>query len=279
MKLIARELTYRHPGAAGPVLDQIDWESNPGTLEAVVGPNGAGKTTFIRLLSGELRPTSGAVRLNDTAVADWDARALARKRALLSQSPRLAFDFSVREVVLMGRAPHFGYAEGAEDAAVLERLLAETDLTDLADRSFPNLSRGEKQRVQLARALAQIEGSSAAPLDAVLLLDEPVNHLDLAHQQMTLQVARERAQRGATVIIVLHDLNLALRHADTVTILNRAGVAHRGPPDAVLSPGTVDSIFGVRCERWVGQDGRANLAVIGSSAALRRPVKAHNGAS
>ncbi len=255
--LEARALRFAYRTAATPVLSGIDWSSQPGSIEALVGPNGAGKTTLLRLFTGELPPSGGTVQLEGKSLAEWSAADLARRRAVLAQSPRLQFDFTVEQVVLMGREPHA--ASPAEHHEILSRLLEELDLGSFSKRAFPALSRGEKQRVQLARVLAQLESREEAA--RYLFLDEPVNHLDLAHQHLTLQAARKRAAAGHTVVVVLHDLNLALHYADRVSVLHDGRIIARGEPAEVLSPDLVRAVFGVDGDLIENPRGERFLAI------------------
>ncbi|MFW6353095.1 MAG: heme ABC transporter ATP-binding protein [Verrucomicrobiota bacterium] len=261
------QLGFAFARAPAPLFEAVDWHASPGRVEALLGPNGSGKTTLLRLLSGELTPSAGRVLLDGRSLSDWPTDALARRRAFLSQSPRLDFAFSVREVLLMGRAPYVSRSDRADDAAIIDQLVEELDLHTLAERPFPALSRGEKQRVQLGRVLAQLE--EARGQSHLLFLDEPVNHLDLAHQHLALAVARRRAARGHSVIVVLHDLNLALRYADTATILDRGRIAARGDPERVLTRECLASVFGVEGALVQATGSPPHLVVTGPAASGR----------
>ena len=264
--LEARQLSYAFPHSGGVVIDRLDWRSRPGQVEALVGPNGAGKTTLLRLLSGELSPTSGEVRLEGRALHRWQAPLLATRRAFLTQSPRLDFAFTVREVVAMGRSPHHSAREREQDDTIVAAVLAELDLVGFAERPFPSLSRGEKQRVQLARVLAQFDGAPEG-VHRHLFLDEPVNHLDLAHQHTTLALARQRATSGHAVVVVLHDLNLALRYTDRVTILERGRAVAEGDPAQVFTAECLRTVFGVKARLHQAAGGRPFLEIEGAEAA------------
>lgn len=257
----AKKLSFAFPNG-DPVINRIDWQSRLGQIEALVGPNGAGKTTLLRLLSGELKPTAGSITFENQSLSRWSAEELATRRALLTQSPRLDFAFSVREVVAMGRAPHHERIERKQDDEIIEAVIAELDLAALASRPFPSLSRGEKQRVQLARVLAQIDGPEGQP-KRHLFLDEPVNHLDLAHQHLTLSLARRRAERGHAVVVVLHDLNLALRYTDQVTMLDHGCQIARGAPEEIFEPDRLRKVFGVEATVHTTANGRRVLDIEG----------------
>ena len=228
----------------GRALGPIDLVLQPGEVVAVVGPNGAGKSTLLSALAGEFRLAAGDVLLEGLPLDRWPARERARRLAVLPQESSLGFGFTALEVALLGRSPHTG--RGSEDAD-LEAALAALDATDtrhLASRSYPTLSGGEKQRVQLARVLAQL----SEPLEQghrYLLLDEPTSSLDLAHQHLVLEAAGRFAREGGAVLAVLHDLNLAARHAHRMVLLAGGRPVEEGPPARVLRPDLIAETFGL----------------------------------
>ncbi|MBW8726822.1 MAG: heme ABC transporter ATP-binding protein [Inquilinus limosus] len=228
------------------LLDGVDLAVAPGRFTAVIGPNGAGKSTLLRCLCGEIAPASGRVTLDGTPISAWDLVALARRRAVLPQQVTLDFPLTAREVVALGRGPHRGVADAGADRRAVDAALDAADVTVLAERSYPTLSGGEQQRVQFARALAQIHGTLAAP--TYLLLDEPTASLDLAHQSAVLRIARALADAGTGVLAILHDLNQAARYADEMVLLRRGRVFAAGPPAEVLTAATVEAVFGCPVE-------------------------------
>lgn len=214
----------------------------PGQLLRVTGANGAGKTSLLRILCGELAPQPGAVELAGRPLGDWQPVARARALAVLPQHSVLSFPFTAQEVVQLGRIPH---ATGASrDAQIVELALRRVDCDYLAQRDYTRLSGGEKQRVQLARVLAQI-WEPAAGGERYLLLDEPTASFDLAHQRMTLDIVRELAGAGVGVLMVLHDLNLAARCADHMVLLQCGRIAAAGHPREVLTPEVIRGVFAV----------------------------------
>jgi len=224
-------------------VDGITFTVARGSTVALLGGNGAGKTTLLRCLCGELRPDEGAASLLGRPLADWPARERARRLAMLPQQSRLAFAFTVLEVVLLGRLPHADRAPAAHDREIARESLARTGCAHLAGRLWPTLSGGEQQRVQLARVLAQIaECAPGAP--AALLLDEPVASLDLPHQHATLALAHELADRGGAVLLSLHDVNLAAQHADRVLLLREGRLIAAGPPRLALTTDTIREAYG-----------------------------------
>ncbi len=225
------------------ILSGIDFCLEGGEVLAVLGTNGAGKSTLLATLSGELPRADGDIVLAGRPLDAWSAVARAQRLAVLPQSSSLAFAFSVEEVVLLGRLPHASGRD--EDRRIAREAMRAADIEHLQQRSYLALSGGERQRVHLARVLAQI-WDSAEP--ACLLLDEPTASLDLAHQRLILQQAREIAQRGNAVLLVLHDLNLAARYADRLLLLDQGGMSALGTPWQVLQAERIKRVFGVEVQ-------------------------------
>jgi iron complex transport system ATP-binding protein len=196
----------------------------------IVGPNGSGKSTTLRCVYRALKPHAGAVLLDGESV--HKRQHIARDLAALTQESQVEFDFTVAEVVEMGRLPHD--RDPALDARVVADALAKVDVAHLADRSFLSLSGGERQRVLIARAVAQ--------RPRVLVLDEPTNHLDIRHQLDVLALAR---RLGVTILTVLHDLNLAASYCDRLYVLDEGRVVAHGTPEEVLVPELIAKVFHV----------------------------------
>ncbi|PJE93930.1 cobalamin/Fe(3+)-siderophore ABC transporter ATP-binding protein [Streptomyces carminius] len=229
---------FGYPGR--PVLRGVDLRITAGELVALVGLNGCGKSTLLRLAAGLLRPTAGRVLLGGDDPARLSRRATARRVALLHQSAPAVPGMTVRQLVRQGRyavrGPLGMLREG--DDAVCRRAMADVGVADWADRPVDSLSGGERQRVRLAMALAQDT--------RVLLLDEPTTYLDLRHQLEVLRtVVRLRAERGLTVVMVLHDLGHAARFAERLVALRGGRVAADGPPAEVVTPGLLAGVLGV----------------------------------
>lgn len=228
------------------LLEDASLSLAPGELVAVAGPNGAGKSTLIAALAGDRAPVEGRVTLADRPLREWPRGHLARCRAVMSTERNVAFAFDVEEVALLGRLPLHGGEPTDEDRRIVRRLLAEVDSGHLAGRSFATLSSGERQRVALAGALAQVTPAEAAERsERYVLLDEPTSSLDPAHQHLAMRLLRREARAGLGVLAVLHDLNLAAAYADRVVLMAHARVVADGTPRDVLRPDLLESVFGI----------------------------------
>ena len=246
-RLAADRIEIRYASDAPPVLTQFSLDIRPGVFLGIVGPNGSGKSTLVRALSRALRPLSGAVLLDESDLyAGLSARDAARAIGVVPQETAVSLDFTVREVVRMGRAPHLPRrpfaSETAEDEKIVAEAMREARVEELADRTVPTLSGGERQRVLFARALAQQPN--------VILLDEPTAHLDLRHQAETLTLARDLAHDGGkAVLAVLHDINLAAAYCDVLVLLHAGRIAAQGTPEQVVTAENLQAVYGARV--WV----------------------------
>lgn len=220
------------------VLRDVSLSLTAGELVALIGPNGAGKSTLVAVASGVRRVVRGEVRLDGEPLARWSRRAIARRLAVVPQGTELPPGYSAEEVVAFGRTPHAGFLRALDEAghAEVEAAMRDADVWRLRERTVESLSGGERQRVVLARAFAQ------AP--AVLLLDEPTSHLDLRYQVDALRGARQAAERGVAVLVVLHDLNLAARAADRVVLLDAGRVVADGSPSSVFEESRLRAVYG-----------------------------------
>jgi iron complex transport system ATP-binding protein len=223
------------------LLDAIDLQVQPGETVAVVGPNGAGKSTLLRILSGDLTPTSGAVRLRGAGLRSYSARQLAAHRAVLSQHVSISFPFTVEEVVRMGA----GDMARAGAQPLVDAMLEEIGLNAFRDRELPTLSGGEQQRAHFARVLLQLAVGEAKHGPGVLLLDEPTASLDLRYQINLVETGKRRAKAGTAVIAILHDLNLAARFAERVVVLDSGRIAASGTPSETITSAMLRDVFGV----------------------------------
>ena len=240
MALLADQISLTIAGT--PLVGGVSLAVEAGSVTVVLGPNGAGKSSLLRLIVGDIAPTQGSASLNGEAIREIPAARRARSLAVLPQQSLLNFPFTSTEVVMLGRTPHATGA--ARDAEIVREAMAAVDGSYLAGRIYTELSGGEKQRVHLARVLAQVweplpEG------ERFLVLDEPTSSFDLAHQQLTLGIVRRLAGEGMGVLLVLHDLNLAARCADQIVLLKGGRVAAVGQPHSVLNAQTIRDVFDV----------------------------------
>ena len=240
--LEARDITFRV--GAKTLLEGVSVTFAPGQLHLIIGPNGAGKSTLIKVLARLLRPQEGRVEYEGADVQRASEADLAKRRAVLSQAVEVAFPLSVREVVMMGRHPHFGSRPGPSDEKIVEELMEYFDVTEFAERNYQTLSGGERQRVNFARVLSQLwrAGTSCR----YLFLDEPLTFLDIRHQIEFMKKVRVFADAADVVTVgVVHDLNLAARFADQIVLLDHGRVVANGTPAEVLTPERIRDVFGV----------------------------------
>lgn len=227
--------------AGCPILKNISFEVNSGTFLSIIGPNGAGKSTLINLLCGMLRPQSGTIRIDSDLIESYSTEALSKKAAVVRQEFVPVFGFSVTETVMMSRTLYFdalGFENKKDKELVNEALLA-TDIAQFASRSLASLSAGERQRVFIARALAQNT--------PILLLDEPTNFLDLKHQVRIYDLLKAaQNEKGKTIISVTHDINLAAQYCEQILLLGSNGQYKYGQTEEVLLPEQISKVFDVK---------------------------------
>lgn len=238
-----------------PVVRDLSLEIADGQVTTIIGPNGCGKSTLLRAMARLLKPTSGRVLLDGEPVHETSTRDVARTMALLPQSPIAPDGLLVRDLVGRGRHPHQRWFSqwSPEDEAIVDAALELTDTADLRDRALDQLSGGQRQRAWIAMTLAQDT--------ELLLLDEPTTYLDLAHQVEVLDlVARLNRERGRTVVMVLHDLNLAARYSDTIVVMKDGVIAAQGAPADIFTPELLMSTFGLDAD--VLADPRTGLPIV-----------------
>ena len=245
------------------IVAPLDMTWQAGQVSAILGPNGAGKSSLLSMLSLERRADAGALSINSRPAnghqtGSYKSAELAKFRAVMPQASQVAFDFKVSEVVELGRYPH-RLQPSADETLIAARAMDLTQVDQLAHRAFNTLSGGEKARVHLARCLAQIWEPMPSLGSRWLLLDEPTASLDLSHQQAVMQTVRRWAlDQGVGVIAVLHDLNLALRFADQVVVL-QAGRCVASGPTSKLAPALIAQVWGVDCRLTQRADGSPYL--------------------
>jgi ABC-type hemin transport system ATPase subunit len=240
--LRVEKLTYTVKGRK--LLKDVSFQLRKGEVLALLGANGAGKSTLMRLLSRELKADSGIVQLFGKTLDQYDGRELSKCRAMLNQQNHLSLAFSVREIVMMGRYPHFKSQPTAYDQQIVEEVMQICGIGMFADRVYLSLSGGEQQRVQLARVLTQIWDNP----ESLLLLDEPISALDLYYQQKVLAIAKAMSRKGFMVVVVLHDVNFAASYADRILMLKNGRKLFDGTPVEVLNKKDIYTVFSVDTE-------------------------------
>lgn len=227
---------------ARTVIDGLDVSIPSGVVTTIIGPNGCGKSTLLRTLARLLKPTGGTVVLDGEDIAGLRTRDVAKKLGLLPQAPVAPEGLTVADLVARGRHPHQSWLRqwSSDDAGVVERALAMTGVSDLADRAVDTLSGGQRQRVWISMTLAQ--GTD------LLLLDEPTTYLDLAHAVDVLDLVDDLRGSGCTVVMVLHDLNLATRYSDNLVVMREGSVLAQGHPRDVITAELLREAFGLRAK-------------------------------
>jgi iron complex transport system ATP-binding protein len=255
MSIVADNISLHLAGF--DLLRNINLSVEAGQVTVLVGPNGAGKSSLLKVLTGELNPTQGAVWLNQRELTQWNIQDKANLLAVLPQHSELNFPFTANEVVALGCIPHTtGYAV---DKKIIADALQMVDASYLQRRLYTQMSGGEKQRVQLARVLAQIWSPNSLG-EQFLVLDEPTAAFDLAHQQMTLEIVKQFSKRGVGVLMVVHDLNLAARCADNLVVMNGGVIEAFGSPDKILTEQLVEKVFDVKAT--ISRHPKANTPLV-----------------
>ena len=257
--LTASNLTYRI--GSKPLLSDISASFAPGKLHLIIGPNGAGKSTLIKVLARLLRPQTGRVEYDGVDVSQTSETDLAKRRAVLSQAVEAAFPLTVREIVTMGRYPHFGVRPGQADEKIVQDVMEYFDVTEFSYRNYQTLSGGERQRVNFARVIGQLwRGDSADTNCRYLFLDEPLTFLDIRHQiDFMKKIQAFAAAPDAVTVGVVHDLNLAASFAEHIVLLNDGRVVANGTAAEVLTAERIHAVFGVAPTFVHGEDSRIHL--------------------
>ena len=240
------------------VLEKLTLTMEKGQIISILGPNGSGKSTLLKALCRNLKPNKGSVYLDDKNLAELSAKVVARKMAVLPQSPEAPKDLTVRDLVEYGRYPHQSWWQGKslEDDQCVDWALVQTELLDMSSRIVSTLSGGERQRVWIAMALAQ--------KPEILLLDEPTTYLDICHQLEIMELLVDfNQEHNITVAMVLHDINHAARYSDCVVMLHQGKIFAIGRPEEVITSHTLRAVFGVESEIRMDNVGRPVVVITG----------------
>lgn len=226
------------------LLNDISLRINSGELLVIIGPNGAGKSTLLKAITEEI-PFTGSIRFQNQSITDWETQKLAKNRAKFSQHHPQDIPLSVQEVVMMGRYPYFINKATTTDLKVVSKSLQLTEMNHFKNQTYNRLSGGEKQRIHLSRIFAQLHNKNT---DKLMLLDEPLNNLDIYYQHKILKAIQHFVKQKNIGVIVMHDLNLAAQFADHILLLKNGEVVKFGSPDAVLTPNIICNTYDFPCK-------------------------------
>lgn len=242
MLLEAKKISFARRDKS--ILKEIDFSLNRGELLIIIGPNGAGKSTLLNILANELTADSFAITYKGKCLNAWKTRDLAQHKAKFSQEFNKDISLQVKEIVLMGRYPYFDTVPHAADWEKVDRAMKTTEVFHLKNRNYNSLSGGEKQRVHLARVLAQLENEQT---DKLAFFDEPLNNLDVRHQYQILETLKQFTRQGNAAVIILHDLNLAAEFADRLVLLKEGKVKAMGKPEAIFQQEIISKAYNFPC--------------------------------
>lgn len=247
MKLKVKDLTFSYNGAS--TLQDITMEIGDGEIASLVGPNGAGKSTLLKCVDQILKPKKGTICINGNVASKLSSKDFSKMMGYVPQSTTEVFPYTVFDIVLMGRRPHIGWRVTPKDRKVVANTLRFMGIEKFASRYFDELSGGEKQKIAMARALAQEP--------TVLLLDEPTSNLDIKHQLEVMRTVQQLVhERGISTLMAMHDLNLASRFSDKMVMLKDGAIFTVGDPKTVLTPENIEAVYGVKAELREGYNGR-----------------------
>jgi len=223
------------------ILNDISLDVKSGDMVSIIGPNGSGKTTMLKAISNEVKISDGEIIFNKKNINNWDISELANEKSVLSQSSNLVFPFTVIDIVKMGRFPIKKKGNLVQENNLCEKILDIFDLTDYVDQNYITLSGGEKQRVQLARVVAQIWSEDYS--EKILLLDEPTSYLDIKHQYLLFNFLKTLNDKGLTIMMVLHDLNHAISNSNKVAVLKNSQLISYGDTKKVITENLINKVF------------------------------------
>lgn len=244
------------------LLDEISFAAEKGEFIAILGPNGAGKSTLLSYISNELEQKNKTVLFKEKLISQWDKRELPLHKAKFSQHQAGDITLEIKDVVMMGRYPYFDNTPSEKDGQAVEKWMEATDTTHLKNRSYEHLSGGERQRVHLARVLTQLENNIE---NKIILLDEPLNNLDVSHQFKTLEIIKNLTKKNNTAIVVLHDINLASQFADKILLLKKGKLVAYDTPANVLTEEMISEVYNFPCYVSVNPINQQPLILFGQN--------------
>ena len=242
------------------LVNNISLKILPGEFVVIMGANGAGKSTLLKMIAGSLQATSGQVLFNDKKLKEYSVEALSKKRAVLSQHYHISFPLTAHEIVMMGRYPYFDHNPTHNDVEIVNSALQKMQVQHLADRDYNTLSGGEAQKIQMCRVLAQI-GEISLNENKLLLLDEPVSHLDVKYQHQLLQEAKLLCQKKVSVLAVLHDINLSLKYADRILFMKDGNLIRSLPKNENIDADMLRDVFDAEANVFDLPDGKGKFVV------------------
>ncbi len=240
--LQAKDISYKKN--AFNIIDAIDFECNQGELIGILGPNGAGKSSFLSILANEFHQKGNQVIFKNNEYKKWDSKELPKHKAKFSQNNNSDIPLKVFDVIMMGRYPYFDNNPSQDDEDAVLYSMKKTDTESLSNFEYNHLSGGEKQRVHLARVIAQLENGNS---NKILFLDEPLNNLDVLHQHNFLKYIKEFTNRGNSALVVLHDLNLAAQFTDKILLLKKGKKVSFDTPEKVLTQEIISDVYNYPC--------------------------------
>jgi iron complex transport system ATP-binding protein len=236
------------------LVHNVSFEAKPNEFVVIMGMNGAGKSTLLKMIAASLKPTVGNIFIDNALLKSYTTEALSLKRAMLSQHYDIAFPATVEDMVMMGRYPYFTTNPTQHDEAIVQECMHTVGISNFANRDYNSLSGGEAQKVQMARVLAQVYSQEEDAAN-ILLLDEPVSHLDMKHQHQLLQIARQKSTANTLVIAVLHDINLAIKYATRILFMKDGRLCYELWNAKKLTTSVIKEVFDVEAEIMYNKNG------------------------
>jgi iron complex transport system ATP-binding protein len=236
------------------ILTNINADLATNKIHVLLGPNGSGKSTLLKIIAGQIKANTGDILMDGNSIQHISLKEQSKTRSFLQQQLNIPFPITVDEVIMMGRYPHFSFQASEKDYHIVNEIIDLCNLYPFKSRLYHTLSGGEQQRVQFARVLAQIWEPSNK--NQYLLLDEPLNNLDIQYQKAILEIVQEMQKKKYTIIMVVHDLNWALQYAQNVLLMNEGTILFQGAPKDVINSRNIESVFNIHASFWNNDAGK-----------------------